>query len=450
MKNKTVYIVHNVDTEGPLYESLGANFERVKEVFGHDIDSSVANLEKLQNKEINLDGDEELVKRMLSAKRICAHKTWDHIEQMLDDITSDSFRGQLKDSNGGSWIYNWFCLSHVGLTGLNPRRRDMGYHQVFDFYHEYFDKKYDKKDLIQWHYHPLSLTNDAHRAGTTYLNSNHIYNILSRSIIDRQWFPSVFRAGHVAERPDSNFFLEQWIPFDYSNSSYDDKADNLTSRARFGDWRRAPKSWIPYHPDHDDYQIMGSCRRYIARCLTLNERAYSITTNDIREAFDDAEKYGASILSFTNHDFRDIKPDINKFLGLLKECSKKYPEVRFLYSNAIEAMRKTCRINPISKIGFKVSLEKYKTHTRLVVSASNKIFGPQPYLALKTHDNKYYWQNFDFEDENTWSYSFDANNTYIEKIANIGIAANSFCGLCEVVNIDVATGLIKIKILNKG
>ena len=31
-KRKIVYIVHCVDTEGPLYESLLAKFERIKEV----------------------------------------------------------------------------------------------------------------------------------------------------------------------------------------------------------------------------------------------------------------------------------------------------------------------------------------------------------------------------------------------------------------------------------
>jgi len=275
MKKKTVYIVHNIDTEGPLYESLRANFERVEEIFGHKVDCSIENLNKLQNMEINLDGDEEQVQRLLSGVRISTHQTWDQIDKMLDEITSIEYRNQLLDSNGDDWIYNWLCMSHTGITGANPRRRDMGYHNIFDHYQEYFDKKSDYRDLIQWHYHALSLTNDAHRAGSTYLNSNHIYNILSRGIIERAWFPSVFRAGHNTERPDSHFFLEQWIPFDYSNASSElDESDTTSSYARFGDWRRAPRSWIPYNPDYDDYQKVGTCRRFIARCLSIDDRGY--------------------------------------------------------------------------------------------------------------------------------------------------------------------------------
>ena len=32
-KNKIVYIVHAVDTEGPLYESTKATFKRIEELF---------------------------------------------------------------------------------------------------------------------------------------------------------------------------------------------------------------------------------------------------------------------------------------------------------------------------------------------------------------------------------------------------------------------------------
>ena len=41
-RDKLVYIVHSIDTEGPLHESLDAKFERVKDLFGIDnIDRSL-------------------------------------------------------------------------------------------------------------------------------------------------------------------------------------------------------------------------------------------------------------------------------------------------------------------------------------------------------------------------------------------------------------------------
>ena len=153
MRKNTVYVVHTVDTEGPLYESLRANFERIEEMMGYKIDVSLENLRKLQNKQLDLGGDEEQVYRILSSKRINTHQSWDQIDLMLDNITSTEFRNKILDSYGGGWIFNWLCMTHVGITGTNPRRRDIGYHNIYDHYQEYFDKKSDDRDLIQWHYH---------------------------------------------------------------------------------------------------------------------------------------------------------------------------------------------------------------------------------------------------------------------------------------------------------
>ena len=447
MNKSTVYVVHTIDTEGPLYEPLRANFERIEEMMGHKIDVSAENLNKLQNKQLDLGGDEEQVFRMLSGKRIGTHQSWDQIDLMLDKITSTDFRNKTLDSDGGGWIFNWLCMTHVGITGTNPRRRDMGYHNIYDHYQEYFDKKSDNRDLIQWHYHALSLTNDAHRAGSTYLNSDHIYKILSRSIIDRSWFPSVFRAGHNTIRPDSHFFLEQWIPFDFSNSSFD-KAENPESAAKFGDWRKAPRSWIPYHPSYEDYQKPGSCNRYIGRCASIDDRGYSLSYEDVRQAFQEARDTGASIFAVTNHDFREMAPDIELVREYLTQCQLEFQDVNFKFSNAIDAMRSTFNMKESKEVGFNVEMKGYKSHKKLIITTENQIFGVQPYFALKTKVGDYVWQNLDFESENTWSYSFDAYNLLIAQVEEIGIAANTSTALTEIINFNPHTGNLKKTILN--
>ena len=56
MKNKIVHFVHCIDTEGPLYESLNAKFERIKDIFNINIIPSKKNLERLKQKKIPLNG----------------------------------------------------------------------------------------------------------------------------------------------------------------------------------------------------------------------------------------------------------------------------------------------------------------------------------------------------------------------------------------------------------
>ena len=47
-KKKIVYIVHCVDTEGPLCESLEAKFERIKDIFNVKVKPTSINLKKLK------------------------------------------------------------------------------------------------------------------------------------------------------------------------------------------------------------------------------------------------------------------------------------------------------------------------------------------------------------------------------------------------------------------
>ena len=54
MKNNNnpaeVYIVHCIDTEGPMFESLEATFERINKIFDLNLDCSKENLLLIQNK----------------------------------------------------------------------------------------------------------------------------------------------------------------------------------------------------------------------------------------------------------------------------------------------------------------------------------------------------------------------------------------------------------------
>jgi len=450
MTKNTVYIVHCIDTEGPLYESIDATFQRINLIFGLNLTTSYDTLRKLQKEEIPLNGIEKEVANVVAPKRINTLDSWDKIDTMLDNITTMKFRNEFDDSYNNGWIYNWFCMDHVGFIGLNPRRRDIGHHNIFDHYELYNRLNNYTQDIIQWHYHPVAIVPDAHRSGNTYLNSSNIYEILSRKIIDRQWFPAAFRPGFHTERPDTNWFLEQWIPFDFGNLAVkgDSKIQPDVSGGRFGDWRRAPKTWRPYNPDINDYQIKGDCKRVITRCLNMDARYASIQKNDIIDAFKDAKEFGNSLLAFTNHDFRDMEPEIRKVGNLIKDVSKDFSKVQYKNSNAIQAMRNVMGLEALTKPNISANLVKKKAYSKLVVHTENKIFGLQPFLAIKLKSSKYYWQNFDFENENSWSFTFDNSNIEIEAVEKIGIAANTIAGVTEVCVFDVSRSELSRQVYN--
>lgn len=429
-----VYVVHCIDTEGPLYQSLESIFELMNEKFHLNIEASSENLKKLQNGDIDVPL-KEAIKTFLDPHLIGSHGSWPEIDNMLQKITSSDFRLRFADSFGNPWTYNWFCMDHVGFDGYNPRHRDAGYHNIYDHYNKI--KSIKQYDHISFHYHPIAFNKNYHASGTSFWGGK-ITEILSRRLIDRNFFPSTFRPGFHTERPDSHFFLEQWIPFDFANQSTKSLDTNQPDcgNGRFGDWRRATTEWKIYHPSHDDYQIEGNCRRYIARCLNMYARLRSITQDDIDDAFQQAkEKNQDILLSFSCHDYRDMEFEIKRLYEMMQKSSNQY-DIPFCYAQADVAMRKVLGLVPQS---LDMEMKFDAKENKIDVKTNHNIFGPQPFLAIKTLDWHYYHDNFDFFQPLHWTYHFDNNTIRPEAIEKIGVASNTLSGTTECIVWDKYT-----------
>ena len=451
MTARPVYIVHCIDTEGPLYESLAATFDRLRDIFHLNLEPSAATLRQLQNGTLDLGGIEAAVQRVVDPHLLAYNDTWDKVDAMLTRIMDGGFRKSYPDSAGEGWVYNWFCVDHVDYDA-NPRRRDMGYHNVFEHYSWLLKQDPANRDGLHFHYHPHSFSREAHRSATHWwANSDSLFQSLSRRVIDHMWFPAAHRPGFHVIRPDSHWFLEQYIPFDFSNQSM---AHNSTDSqqfgvagGRFGDWRRAPATWEPYHPSADDYQSPGACRRWIARCLNVGTRYRVIREQDVRQAFEEAAAGRPVVLSITNHDFRDMAPDVDGFRKLLETVAREFPQVPFFYSEALSAMRLALDVAPQPPCELECTIETVDDSAAVLkVSSKRPAFGPQPWLALKTSAGKYHFDNFDIDVPfHRWQYVFDQETFALSSLAAIGVAANNAYGTTTVVRIDPAKRTIMTK-----
>lgn len=446
---KKVYVVHCIDSEGPLHESLEATFERIKHIYHLELEPTKKNLQDLQEGKINLNGIEDSVKMTLNPHLLNYNNTWDKVENMLQDCLSSEFRNKFKDSTGNGWIYNWHCVDHVDYE-TNPRRRDMGYHNIFDEYKRILKNSNSFQDGFQFHYHPHPMLKHAHLCATRWLGpTDKLFQVLSRRIIDRNWFPAVNRPGFQVNRPDSHWFLEQFIPFDYATlamePSKEDSQQFDFSAGRSGDWRRSPITWEPYHPDHDDYQKIGNCRRIITRCLNIGTRAYLMDEKEVRRAFEESRENKNVILSFANHDFRDLREDVLEAHHLLTKVSKDYEDVEFVYCEGVNAMRKAMKLEKKDKCQFSLEVRKdsENAHT-LKISSSSSTFGPQPFFAIKTVTGQYFHDNLDFQSPfREWSYTFDEETMPLKAIESIGVATNNSYGITSVSTINIEKNLIK-------
>jgi hypothetical protein len=448
-----VYIVHCVDTEGPLWESPEVKFERLNERFGLGhidpaIDPTDENLEKLRHGEIDLNGKEDAVRDLLNSHSLNFMESWDDVDAMVGRATSNEFRQAMTDTDGNGWVYNWFCLDLVGFKA-NPRRRALGHHVVFDHYKKLLEHNPRDRDSIHWHFHPVSTYNDAHHCATHYFRSPEIFEILCRKIIERGFFPAAYRAGFQTERPDSHWFLEQWIPYDISNMALDDNSElndhQDFKNGRSGDWRQAPSDWSVYQPSHDNYQHPGNCRRWIGRALNVLNRIANIDQREVDKAFARAASGEPTLLGIANHDFRDIPHEVTFIRSLLKKAAKKFPGVPFKFAEVTDAFRAATREleSGAPKLELELTYHRAKGGSLPFIEVAEKqgkVFGPQPFLAIETKSQRFIHDNFDFSPCQTkWFYTFDGDTLPIDDVARIGVAANDKYARQSIKTLDLTS-----------
>jgi len=422
-----LYVVHCIDTEGPLTEDVAATFARLENIFGLKLEASAATLARLQRGEIDLGGREEQVARVVAPRLLQYNNSWSDVRAMLDEALSPAFRNRMVDDFGRGWTYSWHCMDHAGYSD-NPRRKDLGYGNVFRFYRQMLAETGSLHDELNWHFHPLSFSRNPLQCATSYVNSYDVLmQVLCRRIVDEGWFPAANRPGFHSERPDSHAFLEQWIPFDYANQYYDgvdDGQPDLT-RGRFGDWRRASPSWRGYRPAHDDYQAEGSCRRWIFRCLNVGTRFNELQSRHVEQAYEEAARHGSAILAFADHDYRDLRPDVHYVRDLLQTARGKFPGVKLAFAGAVEAARAhTAAMNPAaSHDELDLSLEVRNGIVDIRVRQGT-VFGPQPFLALKTVGGSYHHDNLDVHlPGRAWTYTLDEQTLRPNEVQTVAVAA---------------------------
>lgn len=425
---KKLYIVHCVDTEGPMTETLDATFERINIAFGLKLKPSLTTLKKLQNMSLDVNADKVAIANMVSPNLLKYNESWSDIKCMLDRITSKEFRNKHSDDNGCGWVYSWHCMDHVDYEN-NPRRKSIGIGVIHKFYRDYLEHSTSSRyDEINWHYHPKAILKNDLASGTCYINSyEKLYKILCYRLIEFSWFPSVNRPGFHCERQDIHMFLEQWIPFDYANQAYEDDENQPDyMNGRLGDWRFSPSTWRGYNPDHNDYQSIGTCKRKIFRCLNLGSRLRLLKKNHVIEAFEEAKIHNSAILSFANHDYREMQDDIEYVSNLIRDVKKRYPEIQVINAGAMVA---AVSIDNNLKKSKNLKLDIKLDDNLLIVEVVEGIpFGAQPFLAIKDVNN-YYYDNFDLQKKGSkWSYTFDSKTIDIKLVTFIGIAMNGING----------------------
>ena len=366
----TVYIVFCMDTEGPCDDPL--------------------NLEILKN--------------------------WKQIDIAMDKLFSEDFRIRYPDSFGSNFKIGWFFLTWTGFNSeKNFRNRDLGYHKVIDHYRSRWGKKIKSYgDEECWHYHHPPKSGIANEWSSDWNSSTEYKNIISRQIIEREWFPICFRAGGTIMDKNLSRWVDRWFPFDYSNRS--------PLKSGPFDWENGISEWRAYNPDIDFYKTEGSGKRYLARSMDLLTGVYKVGEKDIIQAFNEAKKKGSAILSIFDHDYRDIEERINYLMKSFIKISNKFPDVKWKYSSPSDAIIETCSI---SKNREGLEIKTNIKNNLIKISVNSVIHQEYPWIAIEDSKSNIFQleSNLIRTDNNSWELKLPGKNDF-NKIG-IGVSNNS-------------------------
>jgi SAM-dependent methyltransferase len=301
--------------------------------------------------------------------------TWDAVDVAMDKLFEPSFRARFPDPGGGGLRIGWFFLTWTGFTS-NPRGRAFGYHAVRDHYLARWGPRMNELGDEQcWHYHQPPASGVGNEWGLDWEASREYEQILSRQVLEREWWPACFRAGGTIMDARSSRWVDAWFPVDYTN------------RAPAGvpgivDWSTGVAEWSLYHPDVEDFRRPGAGRRRMARCLDLVTDLGALSEQDVEEAFRRAAGGLPAVLAAFDHDYRDIAPRVDGLRELVHEVARRHPDVPWRYAAPAEAVRGYLDLPPPRRLELDASFHGGAVHVR----SSAPLFQAIPWLAVRRSD----------------------------------------------------------------
>ncbi len=181
----------------------------------------------------------------------------------------------------------------------------------------------------------------------------------------------------------------------------------------------------------------------IGRSLNIKGRIASLSQDELNKAFSRAGSGLDTVVGICSHDWRDLEVEINEFRKMLKSSKKLFPDVEFIYADANTAFFTQLTDEERNQDPLELTLDFSLGDSGdnipfiTVTTKRGKIFGSQPFLAIKTKSNMYIHDNFDFSiHDGVWHYAFHMDTLPITDVEKIGVAANDIQGNTCVLSYD--------------
>lgn len=324
-------------------------------------------------------------------------------------VMEPSFREQFKDSYGTPLKMTWWMMAgnifryatnkNIPVPNIMTLYLMKKYHgenviingdELTLHYHTFFWSDYDGDGVYYWN------------QSKTFLESLDDFNVtLAQFLIEEELFPVSFRSGwHYMDNDWQHYLDQRVLPYSLHNDFPAKRTFDTEPIDNIFDWSEAPGSWAPFNPSYANYQKPGTGKSWNVRSASFQRTiAINLVDSIFAEASTGQDQFACLWAHLPEADFPD---NIKTIDSLAHQMEIKYPDVKFKYCTAIEAMQlwrknsdhvsPTLTLNEISN-GDKVSFE---------INSDEKIFQSQPFVAIKDIYEKYHIAKCVKVGENNW------------------------------------------------
>jgi len=238
-------------------------------------------------------------------------------------------------------------------------------------YHTFYWSDYDQDGIYYWN------------QSKTFLESLDDFNVtLAQFLLEEQVFPVSFRSGwHYMDNDWQNYLDKRVLPYSMHNDYPSKRLEDSEPIDNIFDWSQAPSDFVPYHPAKDNYQIPGDGPGWNVRSAAFQRTRYADLMDEIFLAANNGVDQVACLWAHLPE--TDFPENMQMIDSLAHKYATKYPDVKFQYCTAIEAMQLWRQSIDEQAPVLNFSDEIVGEAVYFNIESDETIFQQQPFVAVK-------------------------------------------------------------------
>jgi len=309
-------------------------------------------------------------------------------------VMDPSFRDQITDSYGNTLKLTWWIMGgntfRYGTNNNVPLDNTMVL---------YLMKKYHDDMINHWgdevtlHYHDW-IWSDYNGDGQYFWNQSTDFSqfkedfdlTLAQYLIEENVFPVSFRSGWHYMNNEWQNYLNTIIPYSLHDDYPNVRIDTVEPLDNIYDWSKSSSEFVPFHPSTQNYQLPGDGKGWDNRSIYMANMDTTLMTHVFSQAQNGIDQVVCLWAHLPEDNYLDNITRINQ---IVHQIAAKFPNVKFRYCTAVEAMQRWRNAYGEAKPNLSFTSEQNSDKVDFVIRTDKPIFQAQPFVVVKDINENY-------------------------------------------------------------